>query len=119
MHRAVAQGDFKGFRINDDVSVDILQFADDTVILGDGSSDNLWSIKAILRGFELMSGMKVKFFKSKLYGVNVCDWLLSAPSSFLACSIDQLPFKFLGNMVGDSPRMEFMWKDLITNIRNK
>lgn len=37
--------------------------------------DNLWSMKAILRWFELASDLKVNFFKSRLFGVNV-DFLM-------------------------------------------
>ncbi|MCH82142.1 LINE-1 reverse transcriptase like, partial [Trifolium medium] len=32
-----------------------------------GSWENVWTIKTILRGFELVSGMKINFVKSKLY----------------------------------------------------
>lgn len=33
---AVDIGEYSGFRLNEDVSIDILQFADDTIIIGDG-----------------------------------------------------------------------------------
>ncbi|MCH96062.1 RNA-directed DNA polymerase (Reverse transcriptase), partial [Trifolium medium] len=36
---------------------------DDTIIVGDGNWRNLWSIKTVLRSFELVSGLKVKFHK--------------------------------------------------------
>ena len=32
---------------------------------------NLWTIKTVLRSFEIVSGLKVNFFKSKLYGKNL------------------------------------------------
>lgn len=55
MEKEVELGDFKGFGFGDGDSVDMLQFANDTVITGDGSNDNLWSMKVVLRGLELMS----------------------------------------------------------------
>lgn len=64
MKKVIDQGAFRGFRINEELSIDILQFVDNTVILGDGCSDKLWSVKGILRGFEVMSDLKVNFFKS-------------------------------------------------------
>ncbi|KAI5404073.1 hypothetical protein KIW84_051277 [Lathyrus oleraceus] len=46
MDSAVELGEYNCFMINKDASIDILQFSNDTTIIGDGSSDNLWSIKA-------------------------------------------------------------------------
>lgn len=33
--------------------------------------ENLWTLKALLRGFEMMLGLKINFFKSYLVGINV------------------------------------------------
>ncbi|XP_058783832.1 uncharacterized protein LOC131658570 [Vicia villosa] len=63
VEKVVESEDFKGFRFRDSESMDILQFADDTVIFDDGSNHNLWCLKVVLRGFEIMSGLKVNFFK--------------------------------------------------------
>ncbi|KAI5437223.1 hypothetical protein KIW84_023374 [Lathyrus oleraceus] len=49
MNMVVDIGEFTGFHINEEVSVDILQFADNTIIIGDGRPKNLWSMKAISR----------------------------------------------------------------------
>lgn len=59
MKKVVALNEFLGFRVNHEVSFDILQFAEDTIILGDYSWSNLWSIKAILRGFEPFSSLHI------------------------------------------------------------
>lgn len=61
MDSIVELGEYNSFKINEDVSIDILQFNDDTIIIGDGSSYNLWSIKSILRGFEMIYGLRVNF----------------------------------------------------------
>lgn len=61
MNKVAEIGDFRGFKINKKEEVNILQFADDTIIMADGSSENLWSIKVVLRGFEMMSGLKIIF----------------------------------------------------------
>lgn len=50
-YKVASIGDFKGFQINEEVETNIFQFADDTIMLVDGSIDNLWSMKAILSGF--------------------------------------------------------------------
>jgi hypothetical protein len=42
---------FKGFSIGSDgPSISHLQYADDTLCIGEASVDNLWSMKVLLRG---------------------------------------------------------------------
>ncbi|XP_058725612.1 uncharacterized protein LOC131596892 [Vicia villosa] len=67
---SVEVGDFKPFKYGEEEVVDILQSADDTVILGEPTCDNLWSLKVLLRGFKLVSGLKTNFTKSNVLGVN-------------------------------------------------
>ncbi|XP_058745931.1 uncharacterized protein LOC131618790 [Vicia villosa] len=71
MDKAIHLGLFKGFKINEETSFHLLQFADDTVVIGDGSWSNIRRIKVVLRGFELVSGLYVNLSKSNLYGVNL------------------------------------------------
>ncbi|GAU10537.1 hypothetical protein TSUD_419470, partial [Trifolium subterraneum] len=80
MNRAVAIDKFKGYQIGNNIQFPILQFADDTILTGDGTWDNIHTIKTVLRGFELVYGLKINFVKSKLYGINVDTRLLEAGS---------------------------------------
>lgn len=95
---------FFGFRVNNDIQFEMLQFADDTIIIGEGSWANIWCIKYILRGFELISGLRVNFHKSKVYGIHASQYFLQAASTFLSCIVGLLPFKFLGMPIGANPR---------------
>lgn len=99
--------------------MDILYFVDDTIIFGDGRNDNLWCLKAIFRGFKLMSGLKVNLCKSNIYNANINDRSLSMASSFLTCGIGVLPFKFFGVKVGDNSRKVALWKYVIRNMRSR
>ncbi|XP_058775849.1 uncharacterized protein LOC131650136 [Vicia villosa] len=119
MDKAVAAGSYRGFQYGVNNSVNILHYVDDTIILGDGKLQNLWSFKAVLRGFELMSGLKINFYKSNVYGINLKEEVMQATTSFLTCSVGSLPFKFLGVMVGDSPRNIKMWKDVVQSVKNR
>lgn len=112
-------GDFKGFDFGEGDLVDILQFADDTLIIGDGSNDNLWCIKLVLCGFEIMSGLKVNFYKNNIYGVNISKESLNIAYVFLTCGVSSFPFKFLGMLVAGSPRKGVMWKDVINCMRSR
>jgi len=61
-----------GIKIGDNnVEVDLLQFADDALFLCEANVQNIRSIKAILRWFELSSGLRVNFFKSKIGAIGV------------------------------------------------
>ncbi|XP_058726636.1 uncharacterized protein LOC131597999 [Vicia villosa] len=119
MKRAVSLGQYRSFNVYEELDVNLVQFADDTILVAEGVSDNIWWMKSILRGFEMMSGLRINFHKSKIYGVHVGDWIMEAASNFLACDIDYLPFKYLGIKIGDSPRKLNMWKDLIKHLKDK
>jgi hypothetical protein len=85
MKRVVDLNRFRGFRVGrNGVVISHLQFADDTLCIGEASLENLWTLKAILRGFELVSGLKVNFWKSSIMGVNV-------PLDFMRLASDKRP----------------------------
>ncbi|GAU49942.1 hypothetical protein TSUD_408370 [Trifolium subterraneum] len=113
MRKAVELGKFKGYRLNNNIQFHILQFADDTILMGEGIWDHIWIIKTLLRSFELASGLKINFVKSKLYGLNVDSRLLEAGSAFLSCRSEVIPFKFLGIPVGTNPRRQETWKPVV------
>ncbi|XP_058725579.1 uncharacterized protein LOC131596860 [Vicia villosa] len=119
IRNSVAVGGFKPFQFGIEEGVDILQFADDTVIFGEASTANLWNLKVILRGFELISGLKVNFSKSSVMGVNVGDWILVAATNFLACKRGNSSFLFLGIMVGVNPRNKKVWSKVLDNFKKR
>lgn len=101
MENAVNRNLFKGFEVKRGGSViSHLQYADDTLCIGKASIENLWTLKALLWGFEMVSGLKVNFHKSCLMGVNVSAEFLGMASSFLNCKVGSLPFMYLGLPVG-------------------
>jgi hypothetical protein len=59
--------------------------------------ENLWTLKALLRGFEMTSGLKINFHKSCLIGVNVARDFMEIACDFLNCSEGALPFLQSGN----------------------
>lgn len=63
MHNAVNRGDFKGFKINEEENVSLMQFS--RKIMADGCCENMLTTKAILRGFKMMSGLKINFHQSE------------------------------------------------------
>ncbi|GAU19703.1 hypothetical protein TSUD_78280 [Trifolium subterraneum] len=119
MNKAVEKGKFRGYKINDNLHFSLLQFADDTIISGGGSWENIWTIKSLLRGFELVSRLKINFVKSKLYGINIDNSLLNAGAAFLSCKTASVPFKFLGIPVGANPRRRETWNPILEALTKR
>ena len=83
--------------------INILQYADDTVFVGEVSWENVIVLKAMLRGFEMVSGLKINFAKSH-FGIfgDETSWVYDA-AQFLNCSHMETPFYYLGIPIGAKP----------------
>jgi hypothetical protein len=81
--------------------------------------DNLWTLKALLRGFEMASGLKVNFYKSCLMGINVPSEFMSMACDFLNCSEGAVPFKYLELPVGANSLKISTWEPLLEHISRK
>lgn len=109
---------FSGIDVDQSCNFSHLQYVDDTLHVDKASFDNLWALKAILRGFEMVSGLKVNFHKS-IYGLNVSVYFLSAASSFLCCKVGSLPFTYLGLPIGENHRKVSGWQPVVDLLRRR
>lgn len=106
-----ARGLYNGFKVgNFGLSISHLQYADDTLFLGQAIMANLWSLKTIMRCFELASGLKVNFAKSYVMGVNVGSDFLALAERFLYCRVGSVPFIYLGLSIGANSHLEITWQ---------
>jgi hypothetical protein len=120
MRNAVDRGRFKPFHVGrGGMPISMLQYADDTLCIGEATVDNLWTLKAILRGFEMVSGLKVNFWKSCLMGVNISNDFLLMASDFLNCRIGGIPFSYLGLPVGANPHLASTWQPLVDVLKKR
>ena len=122
MNALVETGHFSGYKVggnNNRVSITHLQFADDTLLIGDRSWANIRALKALLILFEATSGLKVNFHKSMLVGVNIQDSWLAEAASILHCKLGRVPFLYLGLPIGGDPRKLKFWQPLIDRIKSK
>lgn len=118
--RVVESNQFSGFSFgSNQPKVTHLQYADDTIMVGAASWENLWSMKAIFRCFELIFGLKANFQKSSIFGLNVDHCFLMAAADFLHCRIDSLPFVYLGLPVGANPRRAETWRPIIDKVKRR
>jgi len=68
---------------NKNVDVNLLQFVDDTLFICKSSVKNIMTIKAMLRCFELSSGLRVNFHKIKICAIGVNKNLVNMFSEIL------------------------------------
>ena len=95
----------------------MLQFADDTLFMCEDSFSNIFTIKAILRMFEMGSGLKVNFHKSKLARIKVGRSSLETYARSFNCGVMQVPFKYMGLKVGGNPRRTQFWDPVVDKVR--
>jgi len=93
---------------NKEVEVSFLQFADDTLFFCEDSWSNVRIVKTILRGFDLASGLKINFHKSKLAGINVQNHDLTSYARILHCGQNELSFQILGSGSRRQPKEEIV-----------
>jgi len=102
MKVAVSNDMFRSYGVGTqgEVKLSHLQFADDTIIIGEKCWLNVRTIRAVLLLLEEVSGLKVNFFKSLLTGVNIPPTWPSEAASVLHCRTASLPFLYLGLPIG-------------------
>jgi len=112
---------FTGYTVGgrDSVTVSHLQFADDTLILGNKSWANICAMRAVLVLFENLSGLKVNFSKSQLVGVNVSTSWLTEAAMVLSCKVGTVPFVYLGLPIGGNARRLAFWEPLLHRIKSR
>lgn len=109
---------FKPFDISDKIQCDLLQFVDEIILVAKLDWENFLTIKAVLHGFEISSGLSVNFHKSRIFGINVKHDFLMATSNYLSCAITQIPFSFLGIMIGCNPQRWSTWEPALLKLQS-
>ena len=95
------------------IPVNILQYADNTIFLGEATMQNVMTIKSMLRVFELASGLKINFAKSSFGAIGKPDHWQKEVAEYLNCRNLTLPFLYLGIPIGDNPRRSEFWDSII------
>ncbi|KHN36475.1 hypothetical protein glysoja_046109, partial [Glycine soja] len=81
--------------------------------------DNIIVLKAMLRGFEMASGLKINFSKSYvgIFGDDT-SWVHGA-AQFLNCRHMVTPLYYLGIPIGAKPSSCMVWEPLIKKYEAK
>ncbi|XP_058751349.1 uncharacterized protein LOC131624425 [Vicia villosa] len=114
---------YKGFQLTSDVEYNLLQFADDTILFGEGTWENLCSLKVLFRGFELVSGLRINLAKTKLYAVG-CDKIFQDGKGALWSGVMKAQYGDLNSRVWNydgeafDPKDSLWWRDLLDMCGN-
>ncbi|GLT58126.1 hypothetical protein SLA2020_310470 [Shorea laevis] len=93
-----------------------LQFADDTIFMRKADVENLRTVKAILQWFELISRLKINFYKSHWYEFNVTEGWLKGAVDILHCGLGNMPFIYLSLPIeGNLGRKKF-WDSMLDHF---
>ncbi|KAE8698885.1 Phospholipid-transporting ATPase 3 [Hibiscus syriacus] len=122
LDKVVDKGLFQGFVIGnsaDSLRLSHLQFADDLIIFCQASLTQIKNVKRVLRIFSIMAGLHLNLKKSKLYGVNVDEDILSDWALEVGCSVDRFPTYYLGLPIGAKKNYEALWDPVLKNFNSK
>lgn len=76
-------------------------------------------IKCLMRSFELVSGLKVNFFKSNFGAFGVEERVMKIYVALLNCRCITTPFVYLGIPIGENPRSQHTWKSVTSKFQKK
>ncbi|GKA23075.1 hypothetical protein Tco_0709037, partial [Tanacetum coccineum] len=111
---------FEGVKVGlEKFDISYLQFVDDALILGKWSIDNAKNLCRILRCFNLAFRLKVKFSKSKLFGIGVSTTETNNLAYFLNCEPSKLPCSYLGLPIGANMSVASNWNPIIDKFHKR
>lgn len=73
-----------------------LKYADDTILFVTPTRENIVSLKFLLFCFEEMSGVKINYQKSEVFGVGLEEGELDEFADMLNCQKGEMPIVYLG-----------------------
>ena len=74
----------------------ILQYADDTILFLEDNIEQAKNLKLVLSAFENLSGLKINYHKSEVFGMGEVKGKTNNYIQVFGCKEGSLPFKYLG-----------------------
>ncbi|GKC45169.1 RNA-directed DNA polymerase, eukaryota, reverse transcriptase zinc-binding domain protein, partial [Tanacetum coccineum] len=109
---AMAAGLYRGFKVNT-LNLSHFFFADDALFIGDWSRANIKSLVSILECFHRVSGLKINFHKSNLFGVGVPLEEVELFASITGCNALESPFSYLRLPIDCNMALVKSWDPII------
>jgi len=74
----------------------VKQYADDTLIIMEACTRQLWTLKALLHTFGESTRLRVNYSKSMIVPINTSDQKMQHLARTFNCEVGSLPFTYLG-----------------------
>ncbi|XP_057419024.1 uncharacterized protein LOC130713256 [Lotus japonicus] len=117
LNQLLGNENFSGIRVSENLAINHLQFADDTLLFCKNSELQLENICNMLISFLFASGLKVNYGKSMLIGCNIPELEVERLAALHGWSTGVLPIQYLGVPLGGNPRRVDFWKPVIEKLR--
>ncbi|XP_026441979.1 uncharacterized protein LOC113341239, partial [Papaver somniferum] len=116
---AEENGCLSGFKVTlDGPVVSQLLFADDTLLFSADKYQSLHTIREILTCFELVSGLSINLTKST--AISIGDTKHDEfVEDVLGCTLEDLPFKYLGMPAGAQYRCKKIWDMVVESVEKR
>lgn len=76
-------------------------------------------VKEVLQCFQLVSGLKINFQKSRIYSHSKNQTLVEKFAGILGCKVGSWPMIYLRSQIGISSKKRSFWKPLINKFQEK
>nr|GEW33322.1 RNA-directed DNA polymerase, eukaryota [Tanacetum cinerariifolium] len=116
LHYVVSAGLFKGVNLDNSLQLSHLFYADDVIFVGQLFDSNLFTIIWVLDCIFHASGLRINLHKSKLIGIDVDQSMFEAATSNIGCMALNLPFSYLGIIIGSNMSRIKAWDDVINKV---
>ncbi|KAJ0532038.1 putative RNA-directed DNA polymerase [Helianthus annuus] len=111
IRKATGLGIVKGVKLpNDGPSVSHVFCADDTIIIGKWSTENIKNMVRILKCFHVCSGLQISFSKSSLFGLGMSFGEVEDIALIFGCKADCFSFTYLGLTIGANMNRIKNWR---------
>ena len=111
---------FEGFKVSRNTPViSHLQFADDTLLSCGAEEDQVKNVKATILCFEVVSGLRVNFFKSEVIGLRMEQPLLLKFSEIMVCKVGKLLALYLVMPLCSGRVTTSLWNTVVERVERK
>ena len=99
--------------------ISILQYADDTIIMVEGSETDISNLKFLLLCFQQMFGLKINFDKSDVMVMGYSPTESLAIANRLNCRLGSFPTTYLGTPISDSRLLAADLRPSVTKLQTR
>lgn len=96
-----------------------MQYANDTLPFVKADAQQLFFLKGLFRSFADSTGLKINFTKTSLVPINVSQERTLHLAQTFGCSVEQLPFTYLGLPLGTTRPVVTEFLPLVCRIERR